>query len=89
VASQSITIELPEAVCDQIRRAAERTGRPLDQVLTEALTVVAPVIDTSSLSLRSALAHLVYLIDAALWQAGRATMVAELRERLQGLHDLP
>jgi hypothetical protein len=88
MASQSITVELPEAVYDQIRRAAERTGRPLDQVLTEALAMVAPVIDTGPLSLRSALAHLVYLNDAALWQASRATMAAEQRERLQALHDL-
>jgi len=28
-----------------------------------------------------------YLNDAALWQAGRATMTAEQRERLEALHD--
>jgi len=28
-----------------------------------------------------------YLNDAALWRAGRATMTAEQRERLEALHD--
>lgn len=86
--SQSVTVELPDAVYDQIKRAAERTGRPVDKVLTEALTVVAPVIDTAPASLKSALAHLAYLNDAALWQASRATMATEQRERLQKLHGL-
>ncbi|MGH2461888.1 MAG: hypothetical protein ACRDIY_23785 [Chloroflexota bacterium] len=87
MASRSISVELPDAVYNQIKRAAERAGRPIDQVLTEALTVVAPVIDTAPMSLQSALAQLAYLNDAALWQASRATMASEKRVRLQTLHN--
>jgi hypothetical protein len=36
---------------------------------------------------RSALAQMAYLNDAALWQAARATMPADQRERLEALHD--
>jgi hypothetical protein len=86
MASQSITVELPDTVYAQIKQAAQRTGRPIDQVLVEALTVVAPVIDTAPESLKSALAHLAYLNDAALWQASRATVPKEHRERLEELH---
>lgn len=43
--------------------------------------------DTPPGTMRSALAHLAYLNDAALWQAARTTMTAEQRERLATLHD--
>jgi hypothetical protein len=82
-----VTLELPEAVYDQIRRAAERAQRPLDQVLVEAVTAVAPVVDTAPDSLRSALGQLPYFNDAALWQAARSSVPVEQRNRLQALHD--
>jgi hypothetical protein len=43
--------------------------------------------DTPPGTLRSALAHLAYLNDAALWQMARTTMPIEQRERLATLHD--
>jgi hypothetical protein len=62
-----VTITLPEMVYEQIRQAAERSRRPIDDVLAEAVTAAAPVMDAPPGSLRSALAHLAYLNDAALW----------------------
>jgi hypothetical protein len=47
---------------------------------------VAPVIDSASAQMRSALAQMAYLNDAALWQAARATMAPEQRKRLESLH---
>jgi len=82
-----VTITLPETVYEQIRQAAERSHRLVDDVLAEAVAAVAPVMDAPSRTLRSALAHLAYLNDAALWQAARTTMPAEQRERLATLHD--
>jgi hypothetical protein len=38
--------------------------------------------------LKSALAQLAYLNDAALWQAARSTMPSGQRARLQTLHEL-
>jgi len=81
------TITLPEMVYEQIRQAAERSHRPVEDVLAEAVAAAAPVMDTPPGTLRSALAHLAYLNDAALWQAARTTMTAEQRERLATLHD--
>jgi predicted ArsR family transcriptional regulator len=84
---QAITLNLPQAVYKQIRQAAEKVGRPVNEVLLEAVAAVAPVIGTGPENLRTALAQMAYLNDAALWQAGRATMTAEQQERLEALHD--
>jgi len=84
---QAITLNLPETVYEQIRRAAEKAQRPVNEVLVEAVTAVAPVIGIAPENLRTALAQMAYLNDAALWQAARATMTAEQRERLAVLHD--
>jgi len=84
---QAITLNLPQAIYKQIRQAAEKVGRPVNEVLLEAVTAVAPVIGTEPENLRTALAQMAYLNDAALWQAGRAMMTAEQRERLEALHD--
>jgi len=83
---QAITLNLPKIVYEQIRRAAEKAQRPVDQVLLEAVVAVAPVMDTASEKQRTALAQMAYLNDAALWQAARATMPAEQRDRLEALH---
>jgi hypothetical protein len=85
-AVQTITLNLPKTVYDQILRAAERARRPVSEVLVEAITAVAPVIDSAPEKLRSALAQMAYLNDAALWQVARSTMPAEQRERLETLH---
>lgn len=84
---QAITLNLPETVYEQIRQAAEKAQRPVNEVLIEAVTAVAPVIGSAPEKLRTALAQMAYLNDAALWQAARATMTAEQRERLEALHD--
>jgi hypothetical protein len=86
MAVQPITLNLPKIVYEQIRRAAEKAQRPVDQVLVEAVTAVAPVMDTAPGGLRTALAQMAYLNDAALWQAGRATIPARQRARLEELH---
>jgi hypothetical protein len=85
--TQEVTLELPESIYDQIRRAAEKTQRPINDLLLEAVIAAAPSLDASSGSLRSALAQLAYLNDAALWQAARSTMLPAQRERLEALHD--
>ena len=82
---QEVTLTLPEAVYRQIKRAAEKAHRPLDELLVEAVSAVAPVVDMASQQTRSAFAQMSYLNDAALWQCARATMSVEQRERLESL----
>jgi len=87
MAVQAVTLNLPKTVYEQIRRAAEKAQRPIQDVLIEAVAAVAPVAETAPAALRSALAQMAYLNDAALWQAARTTMTTEQRERLEALHD--
>lgn len=88
MAGLPVQIELPPDLYRQIKEAADRAKRPVDEVLTEAVAAVAPVVDSAPGPLKSALAHLAYLNDAALWQAGRAAMAPEQRDRLEALHEL-
>lgn len=87
MSAQTVQLELPETVYQQIQRAAEKTHRPLNDVLVEAVSAVAPVMEMPPSSFRSALAQMAYLNDAALWQAARATMTAAQRARLEDLHE--
>jgi hypothetical protein len=87
MSGHAVTITLPDTVYEQIRQAAERSHWPIEDVLAEVVAAAAPVMGTPPGTLRSALAHLAYLNDAALWQAARTTMTAEQRERLAALHD--
>jgi len=83
---QSITVNLPESVYRQIRRAARKAGRPLNDVLAEAVAAAAPMMEPSAAPLRFALAQMSYLNDAALWQAARASLSTGQRDRLASLH---
>jgi len=82
-----VTLSLPDAVYAQIMLAAEKARRPVEDVLREAVTAVAPLAGTAPERERTALAQMAYLNDAALWQAARATMLVEQRVRLEALHD--
>ena len=84
--AHAIKLDIPETVYEQIRRAAAKVQRPIDDLLIEAVSAVAPVADSVPPQMRSALAHMAYLNDAALWQAARSTMASEQRERLEDLH---
>lgn len=85
---QQVTLSLPEPLFLQIQFAAEKTKRSLQDILVEAASAVAPVLESVPKTMRAALAQMAYLNDAALWQAARATMMPEQRDKLEELHDL-
>lgn len=87
MSSESVTLNLPKSVYDSFRRVATKYHRPIDEVLVEAMTAVAPTIDTETFLQQTALAQMAYLNDAALWQAANATMNDIQQERLAELHD--
>jgi hypothetical protein len=84
---QTVTLNVPDMVYQQIRRAAEKMHRPVNDLLVEAVIAAAPVANDAPLDLRSALAQMAFLNDAALWQAARATMTPTQRTRLEALHE--
>jgi hypothetical protein len=61
---QEITLNLPDTVYEQIRRAAEKAQRPVNDLLVEAVTAVASAMNAAPTSLRSALAQMAYLTEA-------------------------
>lgn len=84
---ESVTLNLPRAVYNSFQRVADKNHRTVDDLLVEAVTAVAPTIDTETFLNQTALAQMVYLNDAALWQAANATMTEAQRTRLAELHD--
>lgn len=46
--TQTVTLDLPQRVYDQIRQAAEKAHRPIDDVLLEAVIAAAPTMSTPS-----------------------------------------
>ena len=79
---QTVTLNVPDTVYQQIRRAAEKMHRPVNDVLVEAVIAAAPVASNSPSDLKSALAQMAFLNDAALWQAARATLTPTQRTPL-------
>jgi hypothetical protein len=86
MSAQSITLDIPQRLFDQIQKAAEKAHRPIHEILIEAVTAVAPVINSTSPDLRIALAQMAYLNDAALWSAARSSLSSEQRTHLEALH---
>src|SRR6266511_3164134 len=86
MAVQEVTLRLPVEILQQIERAAAHAHRPVDDVLVEAVIAAAPTAGTLTNDAQSALAQMAYLNDAALWQAARASMSADQRQRLEDLH---
>lgn len=84
--TQTVTVHLPEDVYEQFRRAAIKLRRSVDDLLVEAITVAAPSQFVPVQHLRSDLAQMALLNDAALFQAARATMTPEQRKKLEALH---
>lgn len=84
----NVTLSLPDSIYQQIKLAAEKAQRPVDDVLNEAVAAAAQLASiTRGRGGREAIAQMAYLNDAALWQAARAAMTAEQRARMEELHD--
>lgn len=83
---QSIAVNIPSTLYNQVQRIAQKLHRSVDDLLTEAATAIVPIIDSNDLELKRTLAQLAYLNDTALWQAARRTMSKEQRERTEMLN---
>jgi len=84
--TQSITVHLPEDVYEQFHRAAVRLRRSVDDLLVEAISAAAPSQFVPVQQLRSDLAQMALMNDAALFQAARATLSQAQKERMEALH---
>jgi hypothetical protein len=85
MSTQTVTIELPEALYRSANQVAQATRRPLADILQESLAHSLPPLDDVPPEDVVELAHLSTMDDAALWQAGAATMPATDQEQMDHL----
>ena len=86
MSQQVVTLSIPQPVYEQIRQAAKKKHRSVDELMVEAIAAAASTANISASQMRSDLAQMAYLNDAALWQAARATLSPSQRERMENLH---
>jgi hypothetical protein len=70
--SQSVTLNLPGPLYDQLKRRAEQSHRTVEAELLEVVASAVPVVDDLPVDLAEAIAPLALLDDEALWRAARS-----------------
>ena len=83
---QSITLNLPSAVYQKLRRRAEATQRSIEAELLEVVVTAVPTLDELPADLNESVAQLRLLDDAALLRVARSTLLAETAQQLETLH---
>ncbi|NJR12948.1 hypothetical protein HC776_03635 [bacterium] len=82
------TITLPEALYERVRRLAEQTARPIEEVIR---TRLEQSLDEHSLDLpvdeQAELRALMALSDEALWTIAREQMATDTQRTMQALMD--
>jgi hypothetical protein len=61
MAVQEVTLHLPDVLYEQIKHAAEKARRTLDDVLLDAIAAIAPGAGGTPHGLQAALAQMAYL----------------------------
>jgi len=88
MATQTVTLQLPESLYARLQQAAHATRRSLDDVLLHAVQVGSPPRwDDAPAEFQADLAALDRLDDDALWQIVRSHKSEEDMERYQALLD--
>jgi plasmid stability protein len=68
---QSVTLNLPDALYNRLKRRAEQTHRTVETELLEVVASAVPVADELPTDLNEAISPLALLDDEALWRAAR------------------
>jgi len=83
-----LVVSLPDAILDPIRRIAEATARPVEQIIIEQLrSVVSVSLPTLPADEESELIAFGFLADDTLRSIAREQMSQRLQERMQVLMD--
>jgi predicted transcriptional regulator len=87
MASQMITLELPDNLYRTVSKLAQATKRPLAEILQESLAHTLPPLDDVPADEVDVLVSMSALDDAALWQASKITLAEPQQEELHALLD--
>ena len=82
---QAITVELPDEVYEQVKRAAQGMKRPLARALASIVKAATPSLEKVPTQYRSELESMETLGDEELWKIAESRMPAEHQRRLARL----
>lgn len=85
---KTLTVAVSDHLYDSLTAASRRVKRPLNDLVVETISAIAPAPEREAGALRQSLAEMALLNDAALWRAARTTMTDKQRKRLAALHEM-
>lgn len=86
MATQRVTLNLPEPLYQRLKRRAEQAQRAVEDELLDVVAAAVPVGDDLPAELTEALSPLALLDDEALWRAARTRLSADAAQALEELH---
>ena len=86
MAVHSLTLNLPGSLYEPLIRRAERTHRPVEVVLLEAVATGMSVDEDLPAELAQAVSALHLLDDAELWRAAQSSLPKEVATQIENLH---
>ncbi len=86
MAVHSLTLNLPGSLYERLIRRAERTHRPVEVELLEAVATGISVDEDLPADLTQAVSALHLLDDAELWRAAQSPLPTEVATQLEDLH---
>ena len=86
MALHSLTLSLPGSLYERLIRRAERTQRPVEIELLEAVATGMSVDEDLPAELAQAVSALHLLDDAALWRAAKSPLPPEVAAQIEDLH---
>lgn len=86
MATQTVTLELPSAVYQQLKRRADADRQSVEQQLVSIAATAAPTLNDLPHNLEDLLVQLSVMDDEELWHAARAHVSADATQRAEELH---
>lgn len=88
MATETVSIQVPEALYRRLERLAQLTHRPLESLVVQTLTsTIPPLPDDLPTPMRDALVALEKLNDDELWRIARETMLEAQYDRFADLRE--
>jgi len=86
MAVQSVTLNLPVPLYNQIKRRAEQAHRTVEVELLDVVATAVPIAESLPADLAEALSPLPLLDDEALWRAAQSHLPGKVAAQLEALH---
>jgi hypothetical protein len=82
---QTVTVNLPETLYEQVKQHARQTQRSIEDELVAMVMAALPTVDDLPADLAHEIKQLAFLTEDELWQAARTTLTANDSKRMQEL----